>query len=96
MKMEVDEEKITRLLRIIEDNIEEEIRAERECAETAWEYQLRGLPVIPRKPDRKLERALLKQLSAEERMELGRRKKVKARAYWEAGDNYRKHLWGGW
>jgi hypothetical protein len=47
MKMEVDEEKITRLLRIIEDNIEEEIRAERECAETAWEYQLRGLPVIP-------------------------------------------------
>jgi hypothetical protein len=52
--------------------------------------------VIPRKPDRKLERALLKQLSAEERMELGRRKKVKARAYWEAGDNYRKQLWGGW
>jgi hypothetical protein len=96
MKVEVVETKIARLMRIIEDNIEAEIRAERECAASAWEYPLRGLPVIPRGPDRKLEKALLKQLSAEERMELSRRKKVKARECWEQGDDWRKSLWGGW
>jgi hypothetical protein len=94
MKMEVDEEKIARLLRIIEDNIEEEIRAEREAMALSCQNPLR--PMIPHKPDRKLERELRKELSAEERMELSRRKKARARAYWEHGDDYRKQLWGGW
>jgi hypothetical protein len=94
MEMKVDEERVTRLLRIIEDNIEAEIQVTREAMELSCQNPLR--PVKPAKVSRKLERELRKELSAEERMELGRRKKAKARAYWEAGDNYRKHLWGGW
>jgi hypothetical protein len=84
---QIDEAKITKLLEMMERNIEAE------CSEAFDCFR----PSPPRaKPDRTLERALRAELSMVEQVEIDRRRNVKAKECWLAGDNERKNLWGGW
>ena len=89
----INEQKIARVLEEKERNIELEIEAERMPDDFIFVV---GAPHPPRpKIDRTKEKELYEQLTMSERVELVQRKQAKARAYWEAGDNYRKWLWGG-
>jgi hypothetical protein len=86
---QIDEAKITKLMEMMEANIEAEIWSERgfDCLR----------PSSPKaKPDRKAERALHAELTIPEIVEFDRRRRAKARACWEAGDEERKWQWGGW
>ena len=90
----INEQKIARVLEEKERNIELEIEAERMPDDFIFVV---GAPHPPRpKIDRTLENQLYGKLTMSERVELARRKKEKARAAWEAGDNDKKWKWGGW
>jgi hypothetical protein len=90
-RAEIDEAKIARLLEVMEANIEAEIASERIVG-----IYICGAPRPKGKVDRKLEKALKAELTIPERVEFDRQRRVKARACWEAGDQERKWLWGGW
>jgi hypothetical protein len=90
-RAEIDEAKITKLMEMMERNIEALIASERIVG-----IYIPGVSPKPKGPDRKAERALKAELTIPEEMEFTRRCKAKARACWEAGDNYAKYLWGGW
>jgi hypothetical protein len=86
----IDEAKVARLMEMMEANIDAEVESERIVG-----IYIPGSP-RPKKVDRKLERALRAELSMAEQVEITRRCKAKARACWEAGDQERKWLGGGW
>jgi hypothetical protein len=86
----IDEGKIARLMEMMEANIEAEIAGER-----IVDIYIPGAP-RPKRPDRQMERALHAQLSIPEMVEFDRRRRAKARAFWEQGDQERKWMWGGW
>jgi hypothetical protein len=90
-RAEIDEAKINKLMEMMERNIEALIASERIVG-----IYIPGVSPKPKGPDRKAERALKAELTIPEEMEFTRRCKAKARACWEAGDNYAKYLWGGW
>jgi hypothetical protein len=87
----IDEAKVARLMEVTAANIELEIASERIVG-----IYIPGVSPKPKKIDRKLETALRKELSFAEHMEFDRRRRAKAKAFWLAGDNYRKWLWGGY
>lgn len=87
----IDEAKVVRLLEVMEANIDAEIAGERIVG-----IYIPGVTPKVKGPDRKLERALRAELSIAEIVEFDRRRRAKARACWEAGDDERKWLWGGW
>jgi hypothetical protein len=87
----IDEAKIARLMEMMERNIDAEIASERIVG-----IYIPGVSPKPKKVDRKLEKELYATLSIAERVEFDRRRRVKARACWERGDDERKNLWGGW
>jgi hypothetical protein len=87
----INEAKIARLMAVMEANIDAQIRSERVVG-----IYIPGVTPKPKKVDRTLEKALRAELIIPEEMEFTRRCKAKARACWEAGDNYAKYLWGGW
>jgi hypothetical protein len=86
-----DEAKLTRLMEVLERNIEADIATEAPLLDAVT---LQPKPRPP-KPDRTLEQTLLAELTNAERKELDRLCKAKARECWRAGDNWRKNLWGG-
>jgi hypothetical protein len=90
-RAQIDEAKITRLLEMMEANIEAQL-----ASETVVGIYIPGVSPKPKPVDRKMERTLRAELSMAESVEVDRRCRAKARAFWEAGDNYRKWLWGGW
>ena len=89
----IDEAKITRVLEEKERLIEEEILADRAEMDN---LHIVGQPTPRPKIDRTKEKKSYAQLTMSERVEFVFRCKAKARAYWEADDNYRKNLWGGY
>jgi hypothetical protein len=92
-KPAIDEARVARVLAVMEANIEQQIRNERIAMR---EMYIPGVtkPVV--KVDRSAQQALSKELSMDERMEVGRRCRAIARAFWEDGDEDRKNAWGGW
>jgi hypothetical protein len=90
---EIDEEKVARLMALVEQNVEDELTLE-------GGVTIGGIYVAGtgkrKKVDRRSEMALSKELTAAECAEFERRRRAKAKAYWEEGDNKRKYLWGGW
>jgi hypothetical protein len=90
-RVQIDEAKIARLMEVMEANIDAEVASERIVG-----IYIPGVTPPPKKVDRKAERTLFAELSMAEQVEVSRRCKLKARACYEAGDNHRKWLWGGW
>jgi hypothetical protein len=88
---QIDEGKIARLMAVMEANIDAEVASERIVG-----IYIPGVTPKPKRPDRKLEKALKAELSIPEIVEFDRRRRAKARACWERGDVERKYLWGGW
>jgi hypothetical protein len=84
--------KVDELLKVKERNID----ADAEVEGGSYDCLRPEPPKSKAKPDRKLERELLAELTMAERMEFERLCKARARACWESGDNLRKWLWGGW
>jgi hypothetical protein len=91
MGAEIEEAKIAKLMEMMEANIEALIASERIVG-----IYIPGVSPKPKGPDRKAERALKAELSMAEGVEFDRRRRAKARAFWEAGDEERKYQWGGW
>jgi hypothetical protein len=83
--------KVARLMAVMEANIDAQIRSERVVG-----IYIPGVTPKPKKVDRTLEKALRAELTIPEIVEFERRRRAKAKAFWEAGDNYAKYLWGGW
>jgi hypothetical protein len=90
-RAEIDEAKIARLLEVMEANIDLEVASERIVG-----IYIPGVTPPPKRVDRRLERALRAELSIPEIVEFDRRRRARARACWERGDDERKNLWGGW
>jgi hypothetical protein len=78
-------------MKVKEANIDAEIASERIVG-----IYIPGVSPKPKRPDRKMEKVLYAELSLAERVEFDFRRKAKARACWERGDEERKYLWGGW
>jgi hypothetical protein len=84
----MDTSKVDELMEVMEKNINAEMAGGGfDCLR----------PEAPKpKVDRKLERALHAELTIPEIVEFDRRRRARARACWEVGDQERKWLWGGW
>jgi hypothetical protein len=91
----INQDKVERVIAEKEKNIELELAAE--LLPEGYVYIVGGQNDFPKlKVDRQLEWQLYSALSMEERVEFSLRCKEKARAAWEAGDNFKKWKWGGW
>jgi hypothetical protein len=97
----IDEAKVARVMAMMEANIDAEVEAENAGGEYLPGTDIYIVGSRPKtRPKPKLpypeERTLKAELSIAEQREVGERCKLKAREAWEAGDNFRKVLWGGW